>query len=162
MCKKIFLKNKIFALLLIFIELIFTCSICFSEQKRITIFRKLWLSLAESEKELGLNITDEQIQELKDHLNDINFEVAEEREKVVRHDVMAHIYAYGLQCPKAAPIIHLGATSCYVTDNADIITISSTIFAPLTMSPPIVFATPVLIIAPKKFKPAAIIIACVG
>ena len=93
----------------------------FSEQTRISLFRKLWVALAESEKELGLPITDEQVNELKNHVNDINFDVAKEREKLVRHDVMAHIYAYGLQCPKAAPIIHLGATSCYVTDNADII-----------------------------------------
>lgn len=93
----------------------------FSEQKRIGLFRRLWLALAESEKELGLNITDEQISELRDHLDDIDFDVAKEREKIVRHDVMAHIYAYSLQCPKAAPIIHLGATSCFVTDNADMI-----------------------------------------
>ena len=93
----------------------------FSEQKRIGLFRRLWLALAESEKELGLKITDEQIAELKNHLDDINFEVAKEREKIVRHDVMAHIYAYSQQCPKAAPIIHLGATSCFVTDNADMI-----------------------------------------
>ncbi len=92
----------------------------FSEQKRITLFRKLWVALAESEKELGLPITEEQIAELKSHVDDINFDVAAAREKEVRHDVMAHIYAYGAQCPKAAPIIHLGATSCYVTDNADI------------------------------------------
>ena len=93
----------------------------FSEQKRIGLFRRLWLALAESEKELGLNITDEQLDQMRAHLDDINFEVAAERERVVRHDVMAHIYAYGLQCPAAAPIIHLGATSCFVTDNADVI-----------------------------------------
>ena len=93
----------------------------FSEQKRIGLFRRLWLALAEGEKELGLLITDEQIVELKSHLDDINFDVAKEREKKVRHDVMAHVYAYGQQCPKAAPIIHLGATSCFVTDNADVI-----------------------------------------
>ena len=92
-----------------------------SEQVRITYFRKLWIALAESEKELGLNITDEQIAQMKEHIYDINFDEAKKREKEVRHDVMAHIYAYGLQCPLAAPIIHLGATSCYVTDNADII-----------------------------------------
>lgn len=93
----------------------------FSEQKRIGLFRRLWLALAESEKELGLNITDEQLDQMRAHLDDINFEVSAERERVVRHDVMAHIYAYGLQCPAAAPIIHLGATSCFVTDNADVI-----------------------------------------
>lgn len=93
----------------------------FSEQKRIGLFRRLWLALAESEKELGLNITEEQLSQMRAHLDDINFEVAAERERVVRHDVMAHIYAFGLQCPAAAPIIHLGATSCFVTDNADVI-----------------------------------------
>jgi len=93
----------------------------FSEQKRIGLFRRLWLALAEGEKSLGLSITDEQISELAAHLDDINFDVARAREKVVRHDVMAHVYAYGVQCPTAAPIIHLGATSCYVTDNADLI-----------------------------------------
>lgn len=93
----------------------------FSEQKRIGLFRRLWLALAESEMELGLNITGAQLDEMRAHLDDINFEVAAERERVVRHDVMAHIYAFGLQCPAAAPIIHLGATSCFVTDNADLI-----------------------------------------
>jgi adenylosuccinate lyase len=84
-------------------------------------WRKLWIALAETEKELGLNITDEQIAELKEHAEDINYDVAKEREKLVRHDVMAHVYAYGVQCPKAKGIIHLGATSCYVGDNTDII-----------------------------------------
>ena len=93
----------------------------FSEETRMILWRKLWVALAESEKELGLNITDEQINELKAHIDDINFDVAKEREKVVRHDVMAYVYAYGVQCPKAKPIIHLGATSCYVTDNSDAI-----------------------------------------
>lgn len=93
----------------------------FSQETRIVLWRKLWCALAEGEKELGLNITDEQIAELKSHIFDINFDVALEREKVVRHDVMAHVYAYGEQCPKAKSIIHLGATSCYVTDNSDII-----------------------------------------
>ena len=92
-----------------------------SEKTRIVFFRKLWWALAKYEKELGLPITDEQVDELYSHIDDINFDVAEEREKVVRHDVMAHVYAYGVQCPKAAPIIHWGATSCYVTDNADIL-----------------------------------------
>ena len=96
-------------------------SAMFSERKRIGLFRRLWLALAESEKELGLPITDQQLEEMRAHLDDVNFEVAAAREKEVRHDVMAHIYAYGLQCPTAAPIIHLGATSCFVTDNADII-----------------------------------------
>lgn len=93
----------------------------FSDDKKFKTWRKLWIALAEGEKELGLTITDEQIEELKAYANDINYEEAEKREKEVRHDVMAHVYAYGLQCPKAKPIIHLGATSCYVGDNADLI-----------------------------------------
>lgn len=93
----------------------------FSEKKRITQFRKLWVALAESERELGINITQTQIDSMKEHIEDIDFETAAEQEKKVRHDVMAHVYAYGLQCPEAKPIIHLGATSCFVTDNADII-----------------------------------------
>lgn len=93
----------------------------FSEQKKFSTWRRLWLALAESEQSLGLAITDEQLAELRAHLDDINFEVAEAREKVVRHDVMSHVFAYGEQCPKAKGIIHLGATSCYVGDNTDII-----------------------------------------
>lgn len=93
----------------------------FSPDMKFRTWRKLWIALAETEKELGLNITDEQIEELKAHADDINYEVAKEREKVVRHDVMSHVYAYGVQCPKAKGIIHLGATSCYVGDNTDII-----------------------------------------
>lgn len=93
----------------------------FSPDKKFTTWRKLWIALAESEKELGLPITDEQINELKEHVYDINYDVAKEQEKKVRHDVMSHVYAYGVQCPKAKPIIHLGATSCYVGDNTDII-----------------------------------------
>ncbi len=93
----------------------------FSPDKKFRTWRKLWIALAESEKELGLKITDEQIDELKSHAEDINYEVAAEREKAVRHDVMSHVYAYGVQCPKAKGIIHLGATSCYVGDNTDII-----------------------------------------
>ncbi|OUP50043.1 adenylosuccinate lyase [Lachnoclostridium sp. An181] len=93
----------------------------FSPDMKFRTWRKLWIALAQTEKELGLNITDEQIEELKAHADDINYEVAKEREKVVRHDVMAHVYAYGQQCPKAKGIIHLGATSCYVGDNTDMI-----------------------------------------
>ncbi len=93
----------------------------FSPDKKFRTWRKLWITLAEAEKELGLNITDEQIAELKKFQDDINYEVAIEREKAVRHDVMAHIFAYGEQCPTAKPIIHLGATSCYVGDNTDVI-----------------------------------------
>ncbi len=93
----------------------------FSPDKKFTTWRKLWIALAESEKELGLNITDEQIAEMKQYAEDINYDVAKAREKEVRHDVMSHVYAYGVQCPKAKPIIHLGATSCYVGDNTDII-----------------------------------------
>ena len=96
----------------------------FSPEKKFRTWRRLWIALAETEKELGLDITDEQIEELKAHKDDINFEVAKEREKLVRHDVMSHVYAYGVQCPKAKGIIHLGATSCYVGDNTDIILMS--------------------------------------
>ena len=99
----------------------------FSQDMKFTTWRKLWIALAETEMELGLSengkpvITQEQIDELKAHVSDINYDVAVEREKLVRHDVMSHVYAYGQQCPKAAGIIHLGATSCYVGDNTDII-----------------------------------------
>ena len=96
----------------------------FSPDMKFRTWRKLWIALAETEKELGLPITDEQIEELKNHAEDINYEVAKEREKIVRHDVMSHVYAYGVQCPKAKGIIHLGATSCYVGDNTDIIVMS--------------------------------------
>ena len=95
----------------------------FSDDVKFSTWRKLWVALAESEQTLGLDISDEQIAELKEHIYDINYDVAREREKVVRHDVMSHVYAYGMQCPKAAGIIHLGATSCYVTDNTDILNI---------------------------------------
>ena len=93
----------------------------FSPDMKFKTWRRLWIALAETEKELGLDITDEQIAELKAHKDDINYEDAKKREKEVRHDVMSHVYAYGLQCPKAKGIIHLGATSCYVGDNTDII-----------------------------------------
>ena len=93
----------------------------FSPDMKFRTWRKLWIALAETEQELGLPITDEQIEELKAHADDINYEVAKERERLVRHDVMSHVYAYGVQCPKAKGIIHLGATSCYVGDNTDII-----------------------------------------
>ncbi|WP_027399282.1 adenylosuccinate lyase [Anaerovorax odorimutans] len=93
----------------------------FSSDVKFSTWRKLWIALAEAEKELGLPINDEQIEELKKFQNNINYEDAEKREKETRHDVMSHVYAYGLQCPKAAPIIHLGATSAYVGDNTDII-----------------------------------------
>ena len=93
----------------------------FSPDMKFRTCRRLWIALAETEKELGLNITQEQIDELKAHKDDINYDVAKERERQVRHDVMSHVYAYGVQCPKAKGIIHLGATSCYVGDNTDII-----------------------------------------
>ena len=93
----------------------------FSQDRKFKTWRKLWIALAETEQELGLPITDEQIAELKAHADDINYEDARAREKEVRHDVMSHVYAYGLQCPKAKGIIHLGATSCYVGDNTDLI-----------------------------------------
>ena len=93
----------------------------FSQDMKFRTWRRLWIALAEAEKELGLPITQEQIDELKSHADDINYEVAAAREKEVRHDVMAHVYAYGQQCPGAKGIIHLGATSCYVGDNTDIL-----------------------------------------
>ena len=93
----------------------------FSPDMKFRTWRKLWIALAEAEMELGLPVTQEQVDELKAHAEDINYEVAQEREKVVRHDVMSHVYAYGQQCPGAAGIIHLGATSCYVGDNTDVI-----------------------------------------
>ena len=93
----------------------------FSPDMKFRTWRKLWIALAETERELGLNITEEQIEEMKANADNINYDVARAREKVVRHDVMAHVYAYGQQCPKAKGIIHLGATSCYVGDNTDII-----------------------------------------
>ena len=96
----------------------------FSPDMKFRTWRRLWIALAETEKELGLPITDEQIEELKSHADDINYDVAKEREKLVRHDVMSHVYAYGQQCPNAKGIIHLGATSCYVGDNTDIIIMS--------------------------------------
>ena len=96
----------------------------FSDDVKFSTWRQLWVALAEAEKELGLDISNEQIDEMQHHVSDINYDVANAREKVVRHDVMAHVYAYGVQCPKAAGIIHLGATSCYVTDNTDILNIS--------------------------------------
>lgn len=93
----------------------------FSEKFKFTTWRRLWIALARAEKALGLNITDEQISEMEAHAEDIDFSVAEAREKEVRHDVMSHVYAFGKVCPKAEPIIHLGATSCYVGDNTDVI-----------------------------------------
>ena len=93
----------------------------FSEDRKFKTWRKLWIALARTEQELGLPITDEQIEELCAHADEINYEDARRREREVRHDVMSHVYAYGLQCPKAKGIIHLGATSCYVGDNTDLI-----------------------------------------
>jgi adenylosuccinate lyase len=93
----------------------------FSEENKFRLWRKLWIALAESEKEAGLAITEGQVAELKKYAADVNYEVAEERERVVRHDVMSHVYAYGQQAKTAAPIIHLGATSCYVTDNSELL-----------------------------------------
>jgi adenylosuccinate lyase len=96
-------------------------SYIFSDDMKFSTWRKLWVALAECEKELGLNITEEQINELKEHIYDINYDEAAKQEKKVRHDVMSHVHAYGLQCPNAKGIIHLGATSCYVGDNTDVI-----------------------------------------
>ncbi|MDO4788601.1 MAG: adenylosuccinate lyase [Johnsonella sp.] len=93
----------------------------FSPEKKFRTWRRLWVALAEAQRELGLNITEEQVEELKKYQDDINFETAIQREKEVRHDVMSHVYAYGVQCLKAKGIIHLGATSCYVGDNTDLI-----------------------------------------
>ena len=93
----------------------------FSPDKKFKTWRKLWIALAETQRELGLPITEEQIEELRAYAEDINYDVAKAREKEVRHDVMSHVYPYGVQCPKAKGIIHLGATSCYVGDNTDII-----------------------------------------
>lgn len=93
----------------------------FSDDYKFSTWRKLWIALAKAEKELGLEITDEQISEMEAHIFDINYDVAKKRESEVRHDVMSHVYAFGVQCPNAEPIIHLGATSCYVGDNTDII-----------------------------------------
>ena len=117
----------------------------FSQDMKFTTWRKLWVALAETEMELGLKnqkgepeISQEQIDELKAHICDINYDVAKEREKLVRHDVMSHVYAYGEQCPKAKGIIHLGATSCYVGDNTDIIIMAEALkleVAPKWMSP---------------------------
>ena len=92
-----------------------------SPHKKHSTWRRLWLALAEEEQKLGLDITDEQIAEMRQHLDDVNFDVAEAFEKELRHDVMSHVHAFGQQCPKAMPIIHLGATSCYVTDNTELI-----------------------------------------
>lgn len=93
----------------------------FSPDKRYSTWRKLWVALAQAEHELGLPVSEEQIKELQAHIDDIDYEVVAAKEKEIRHDVMAHVYAYGVKCPNAKGIIHLGATSCYVTDNADII-----------------------------------------
>src|SRR5688572_5320809 len=95
----------------------------FSDERRFTTWRRLWIALAESQRALGLPITDEQIAELRAHANDIDYEAAERYERELRHDVMAHVHAFGDQCPKARGILHLGATSCDVTDNADLIAV---------------------------------------
>jgi adenylosuccinate lyase len=103
-------------------------SYLFSDDMKFTTWRKLWVALAESERELGLNITDAQIEELRSNIENVNYEEAELKEKEIRHDVMSHVYAYGLQCPSAKGIIHLGATSCYVGDNTDIIIMKEALF----------------------------------
>ena len=95
-----------------------------SPNAKYSTWRKIWVALAETEKELGINITDEQIKEMKEHINDIDYDIVEQREKECRHDVMSHVYEFGVKCPEAKPIIHLGATSCYVTDNTDVILMS--------------------------------------
>lgn len=103
-------------------------SYIFSEEYKFKTWRRLWIALAEEERELGLDISEEQIEDLKKYKDDINYEVAEEREKLVRHDVMSHVYAYGVQAKKASPIIHLGATSCYVGDNTELIQIREALY----------------------------------
>jgi adenylosuccinate lyase len=103
-------------------------SYLFSDDMKFKTWRKLWVALAQCEKELGLNISEEQIKELKENVDNVNYEIAEQREKEVRHDVMSHVYAYGVQCPKAKGIIHLGATSCYVGDNTDLIVMREALF----------------------------------
>src|SRR5690242_12527341 len=103
-------------------------SYLFSDEMKFKTWRKLWVALAEGERELGLNITEEQVNELKANVDNINYEVAEQRERETRHDVMSHVYAYGLQCPNAKGIIHLGATSCYVGDNTDLIIMKEGLF----------------------------------
>jgi adenylosuccinate lyase len=102
-------------------------SYIWSPQKKFSTWRKLWLTLATAEKELGLSITEEQLNEMKDHLNDIDFQLATEMEAKFRHDVMAHVHVFGVACPLAMPIIHLGATSCYVGDNTDLIQIKESL-----------------------------------
>ena len=98
-----------------------------SSNSKYSTWRKLWVALAETEKELGINITDEQIEEMKQNIYNIDYEIVSKREKECRHDVMAHVYEFGIKCPTAKPIIHLGATSCYVTDNTDVILIKEAI-----------------------------------
>ena len=92
-----------------------------SNDSKYSTWRKLWIALAETEKELGIDITEEQIEEMRQNVNNIDYDIVAKRERECRHDVMAHVYEFGLKCPKAKPIIHLGATSCYVTDNTDVI-----------------------------------------
>jgi len=92
-----------------------------SPQKKFSTWRRLWLALATAEQELGLNISDEQLEQMRSHVDDVNFAVAEAKERELRHDVMSHVHAFGEQCPAARPIIHLGATSCFVGDNTDLI-----------------------------------------
>ena len=95
-----------------------------SNDSKYSTWRKLWVALAETEKELGIDITEEQIREMKENVNNIDYDIVSQREKECRHDVMAHVYEFGLKCPSAKPIIHLGATSCYVTDNTDVVLMS--------------------------------------
>lgn len=98
-------------------------SYLWSPQKKFSTWRRLWLALAEAEKELGLDITDEQLNEMRENISNIDYELAEQKESEFRHDVMAHVHTFGTKCPKAMPIIHLGATSCFVGDNTDLIQI---------------------------------------
>ena len=140
----------------------------FSENFKFRTWRRLWISLAKAEKALGLNITDEQIAEMEKYKDDINYYVAEAREKEVRHDVMSHVYAYGKQCPEAEPIIHLGATSCYVGDNTDVIILKKASEIILKRLPPSLKTLPILpkniricpalhilIFSPRSLRPSA-------
>ena len=128
----------------------------FSPDMKFKTWRKLWIALAEVEKELGLSITQEQIDELKEHAEDINYDVAKEREKLVRHDVMSHVYAYGQQCPNAKGIIHLGATSCYVGDNTDIIIMTEALKLVKKKLVNVIVSFPSLLWNTRTFRPLAL------
>jgi adenylosuccinate lyase len=124
-------------------------SFIWSPMKKFSTWRKLWLALAEVEQELGLPITDEQLEEMRNNIYEIDFELAEKKESEFRHDVMAHVHAFGVKCPKAMPIIHLGATSCYVGDNTDIIQMRESLQIVLTK---VVSALDIMRVFANKYK----------